>query len=116
MAEPAHAPALLEPIVLLAAAVATVPLAKRLGLGSVLGYLAAGIVVGPAALGLFGRSGEIAGVAELGIVLLLFVIGLELKLSRLWELRRDIFGLGTAQVLVSGALITLYPLLVAGLS
>lgn len=114
MAEPAHAPALLEPIALLAAAVAAVPLAKRLGLGSVLGYLAAGIVVGPAALGLFGRSGEIAGVAELGIVLLLFVIGLELKLSRLWELRRDIFGLGTAQVLVSGALITLYPLLVVG--
>ena len=105
---------LIEPIVFLAAAVVAVPLAKRLGLGSVIGYIAAGLAVGPFALGLLGEAERVRGVAEFGVVLLLFVIGLELNLSRLWELRRSIFGLGTAQVLVSGALIALYPLLVAG--
>ncbi|CAA9240901.1 MAG: Inner membrane protein, KefB/KefC family [uncultured Acetobacteraceae bacterium] len=105
---------LIEPIVFLAAAVVAVPLAKRLGLGSVLGYLAAGIAVGPFALGLLGEAERVRGVAELGVVLLLFVIGLELNLSRLWEMRRSIFGLGTAQVLVSGAVITMYPYFVAG--
>ena len=101
---------LIEPIVFLAAAVVAVPLAKRLGLGSVIGYIAAGLAVGPFALGLFGEAEPVRGVAELGVVLLLFLIGLELNLSRLWALRRDIFGLGTAQLLVSGALIALYPL------
>ncbi len=105
---------LIEPIVFLAAAVVAVPLAKRLGLGSVLGYIAAGVAVGPFALGLLGEAERVRGVAELGVVLLLFVIGLELNLSRLWELRRAIFGLGTAQVLASGALIALYPYFVAG--
>ncbi|CAA9268588.1 MAG: Inner membrane protein, KefB/KefC family [uncultured Acetobacteraceae bacterium] len=105
---------LIEPIVFLAAAVVAVPLAKRLGLGSVLGYLAAGVAVGPFALGLLGEAEAVRGVAELGVVLLLFVIGLELNLSRLWEMRRSIFGLGTAQVLVSGAVITMYPYFVAG--
>jgi Kef-type K+ transport system membrane component KefB/voltage-gated potassium channel Kch len=116
MADAAHATSLLEPIVLLATAVVAVPLAKRLGLGSVLGYIAAGIAIGPFALGLFAEPGRVSGIAELGIVLLLFLIGLELNLRRLWALRRDIFGLGTAQVVVSGAVITLYPLLVAGRS
>ena len=105
---------LIEPIVFLAAAVVAVPLAKRLGLGSVIGYIAAGLAVGPFALGLLGEAERVRGVAEFGVVLLLFVIGLELNLSRLWELRRSIFGLGTAQVLVSGALIALYPYVVAG--
>ena len=105
---------LIEPIVFLSAAVVAVPLAKRLGLGSVIGYIAAGLAVGPFALGLLGEAERVRGVAEFGVVLLLFVIGLELNLSRLWELRRSIFGLGTAQVLVSGALIALYPYLVAG--
>jgi monovalent cation:proton antiporter-2 (CPA2) family protein len=116
MADATHATSLLEPVVLLATAVIAVPLAKRLGLGSVLGYIAAGIAIGPFALGLFAEPGRVSGIAELGIVLLLFLIGLELNLRRLWALRRDILGLGTAQVVVSGALITLYPLLVAGRS
>ncbi len=105
---------LIEPIVLLAAAVVAVPLAKRLGLGSVIGYIAAGVAVGPFAIGLLGEAERVRGVAELGVVLLLFVIGLELNLSRLWEMRRSIFGLGTAQVLVSGAFIAMYPYFVAG--
>jgi monovalent cation:proton antiporter-2 (CPA2) family protein len=112
----AAAPSLLEPIVLLGAAVLAVPLARRLGLGPVLGYLAAGVAIGPSVLGLFAEPGRVMGVAELGIVLLLFVVGLELNLSRLWALRRDILGLGTAQVLVSGALIALYPYFVVGRS
>jgi monovalent cation:proton antiporter-2 (CPA2) family protein len=107
MEEAHHAPPLLEPMVLLAAAVLAVPLFKRLGLGSVLGYIAAGIAIGPFVLGLFATSGRVAGVAELGIVLLLFIIGLELNLRRLWALRRDIFGLGTAQMLVCGGLLSL---------
>ena len=112
MTEAAHTIAFLEPIVLLAAAVLVVPVAKRLGLGSVLGYIAAGIVVGPSALGLFREPSRISGIAELGIALLLFIIGLELNLRRLWSMRRDIFGLGSAQVVVSGALLALYSLLV----
>ncbi|WP_431282610.1 monovalent cation:proton antiporter-2 (CPA2) family protein [Humitalea sp. 24SJ18S-53] len=112
MADTAHATSLLEPIVLLATAVIAVPLAKRLGLGSVLGYIFAGIAIGPFLLGLFAEPGRVTGIAELGIVLLLFIIGLELNLGRLWAMRRDIFGLGTAQIVVSGAVITLYPLLV----
>ncbi|HVZ14797.1 MAG TPA: monovalent cation:proton antiporter-2 (CPA2) family protein, partial [Bauldia sp.] len=78
---------------------------KRIGLGSVVGYLAGGLVIGPYGLGLFHDPESILGVAEFGVVLLLFVIGLELKPSRLWNLRRDIFGLGLAQVLLCGALI-----------
>jgi monovalent cation:proton antiporter-2 (CPA2) family protein len=116
MADTAHAASLIEPIVLLATAVVAVPIAKRLGLGSVLGYIAAGIAIGPSALGLFAEPGRVTGIAELGIVLLLFIIGLELNLGRLWSLRRDILGLGTAQIVVSGALIALYPLLVDGRS
>lgn len=114
MAEAAHAASLIEPIVLLGAAVVAVPLAKRIGLGSVLGYIAAGLAIGPSVAGLFTEPGRVAGIAELGIVLLLFVIGLELNLRRLWALRRDILGLGSAQILVSGAVIMLYPLIVVG--
>ncbi len=83
MAEAAHATSLLEPIVLLVTAVVAVPLAKRLGLGSVLGYIAAGIAIGPFVLGLFAAPGRVSGIAELGIVLLLFLVGLELNLRRL---------------------------------
>ncbi len=91
---------------LLAAAVVAVPVFKRLGLGSVLGYLAAGVVIGPFGVRLFTDPASIVHTAELGVVLLLFVIGLEMKPSRLWALRRDIFGLGAAQVLLCGALMT----------
>jgi len=105
---------LTEAAILLAAAVVAVPLFRKLRLGSVLGYLAAGIVIGPAGLGFFNDPESIMHVAELGVVLLLFLIGLELDPARLWAMRRDIFGLGAAQVLVSGGLAMLFPLLVVG--
>lgn len=94
-----------EPLILLGAAALAVPICKRLGFGSILGYLAAGVVIGPV-LRLITESESILKVAELGVVLLLFVIGLELKPSRLWSMRRDIFGLGSAQLLVTGAVLT----------
>jgi monovalent cation:proton antiporter-2 (CPA2) family protein len=94
-------------IILLAAAVITVPLARVIGLGTVPGFLLAGIVVGPSALSLIDNAEEIRHLAELGVVLLLFIIGIELKPSRLWVMRRLVFGLGTLQVVVTGALITL---------
>ena len=98
-------PSLLDAVALLGSAVVAVPIFKRLGLGSVLGYLAAGVAIGPFGVGLFQDSAAILNVAELGVVMLLFIIGLELKPSRLWSLRRDIFGLGLAQVAACGALI-----------
>jgi monovalent cation:proton antiporter-2 (CPA2) family protein len=87
-----------EAAVFLAAAVVAVPLFRRLGLGSVLGYLVAGIVIGPWGLHLVGDVENVRGFAELGVVFLLFIIGLELQPSRLWVLRRSVFGLGGAQV------------------
>ena len=94
-------PFLLQALIFLGAAVIAVPLAKRLGLGSVLGYLAAGVVVGPDLLGLFDDVDEVLHFAEFGVVLLLFVIGLELQPERLWTLRRAVFGLGGGQVLLT---------------
>lgn len=91
-----------EAIIFLAATVVAVPIAKRLGLGSVVGYLAAGAVVGPHGFRLLGAGADVMHVAELGVVLLLFVIGLELDPLKLWRMKRDIFGLGTAQVLLTG--------------
>ncbi|TDU24300.1 Kef-type potassium/proton antiporter (CPA2 family) [Panacagrimonas perspica] len=85
----------------LAAAVLFVPLFKRLGLGAVLGYLAAGLVIGPGGLGLIGDVESILHISEFGVVLLLFVIGLELQPSRLWLLRSPVFGTGGLQVLLS---------------
>jgi monovalent cation:H+ antiporter-2, CPA2 family len=90
-----------QALVLLGAAVVAAPVFKRIGLGTVLGYLAAGIIVGPV-LGLISGTDDILHVAELGVVMLLFVIGLELKPSRLWAMRRDIFGLGFTQVIACG--------------
>jgi glutathione-regulated potassium-efflux system ancillary protein KefC len=89
---------LLNALVYLAAAVAAVPLAKRFGLGAVLGYLLAGMAIGPWGLGLISEVETILHFSEFGVVLLLFVIGLELEPQRLWSLRRQIFGWGTAQV------------------
>ena len=89
-------------VIMLGAALAFVFLFRRLGLGAVLGYLVAGAVIGPQGLGLVGHAEQKMGIAELGIVLLLFLVGLELHPSRLWRLRRDIFGLGLAQVVVCG--------------
>ena len=85
-------------VVLLAAAVIAVPLFRRIGLGSVLGYLAAGLAIGPYGLGFFGDAQAILHVAELGVVLFLFIIGLEMQPSRLWAMRGEIFGLGLLQV------------------
>ncbi len=97
---------LVKVVVLLGAGVLAVPLFKRLGLGSVLGYLAAGLAIGPFGLGFFNEAGTILHVAELGVVMFLFVIGLEMQPTRLWKLRREIFGLGLMQVVVCGALLT----------
>jgi CPA2 family monovalent cation:H+ antiporter-2/glutathione-regulated potassium-efflux system protein KefB len=92
-------------VVLLAAATIAVPLTRRAGFGSVLGYLIAGIVIGPAGLRLITNVNEIASIADLGVVMLLFLIGLEVRPQRLWVMRRAVFGLGTAQVVVSAAVI-----------
>lgn len=93
-------------VALLAAAVVAVPLFRKLGLGAVLGYLSAGLLIGPFGLGLFDDPEAILHVAELGVVLFLFLIGLEMRPAKLWALRREIFGLGVAQVLACGALLT----------
>ncbi len=102
-----HAPAwLINSFIYLAAAVIAVPLAKKLGLGSIIGYLAAGIAIGPWGLGLVTNVQDILHFAEFGVVLMLFLIGLELEPKRLWNLRRPIFGWGSAQVLACAALLT----------
>lgn len=106
MAAETHSTELVQVVALLSAGVIAVPLFKRLGLGSVLGYLAAGLVIGPFGLGLFTSPQVILHVAELGVVMFLFVIGLEMQPSRLWSLRAEIFGLGVTQVLICGALLT----------
>lgn len=93
-------------VALLTAGVVAVPLFRKLGLGSVLGYLAAGLVIGPYGLKLFSDPEAILHVAELGVVLFLFIIGLEMRPAKLWSLRREIFGLGVTQVLVCCALLS----------
>lgn len=92
-------------VIFLFAAVLAVPLAKRLQLGAVLGYLLAGVVIGPQALGLIRDTESVAHTSELGVVLLLFIIGLELSPKRLWLMRKSVFGVGSAQVLLTGAII-----------
>ncbi len=98
---------LIETAIYLSAAVIAVPLFKKFRLGAVLGYLAAGIVIGPHVLGLVSNVENILHFSELGVVLLLFIIGLELQPSRLWVLRKSVFGLGGAQVAVTAALLGL---------
>ena len=90
----------------LSAAVVAVPLAKKLGLGSIIGYLTAGMAIGPWGLGLVSNVQDILHFAEFGVVLMLFLVGLELEPQRLWSLRRPIFGWGSAQVLGCAVLIT----------
>ncbi len=114
-AAPAHGAAstaaaveLVPILVLLGAAVLAVPLFKRLGLGSVTGYLAAGMVVGPFGLQVVADPGAILHIAELGVVMFLFVIGLEMQPSRLWTMRGEIFGLGFAQVAGASAVLTVF--------
>ncbi|KRA50594.1 monovalent cation:proton antiporter-2 (CPA2) family protein [Pseudoxanthomonas sp. Root630] len=97
---------LVSVVALLGAAVVTVPIFRRLGLGSVLGYLAAGLAIGPFGLKWFNDPQSILHVAELGVVMFLFVIGLEMRPSHLWSLRKQIFGLGALQITVCTVLLT----------
>ena len=107
MAAEASGPDLAKIVALLGAAVVAVPIFKRLGLGSVLGYLAAGLAIGPFGLALFTDPQAIIHVAELGVVMFLFIVGLEMEPARLWGLRREIFGLGALQVGLCSALLTI---------
>ena len=103
-----HTPAwLVNSFIYLSAAVLAVPLSKALGLGSIIGYLAAGIAIGPWGIGLVANGEDILHFAEFGVVLMLFLVGLELEPKRLWALRRPIFGWGSAQVLGCTAVIFL---------
>ncbi|KAF1032727.1 MAG: Glutathione-regulated potassium-efflux system protein KefC [Pseudomonas sp.] len=88
-------------VVFLLAAVLAVPLAKRLQLGAVLGYLLAGVLIGPSVLKLVDDPQSVSSISELGVVLLLFIIGLELSPKRLWVMRKAVFGVGLAQVLLT---------------
>ncbi len=106
MSSEAHSISLVAPVVLLVAAVIAVPIFKRIGLGSVLGYLIAGLIIGPFGFAFFQDSTAILHIAELGIVMYLFVIGLEMQPSHLWSLRREIFGLGTLQIIICALALT----------
>jgi glutathione-regulated potassium-efflux system protein KefB len=99
-----HAPVSLlgDGVILLGFALVFVLLFRRLGLGATLGYLVAGALVGPQLLGLVGGGEAILEIAEIGIVLLLFLVGLELNPTRLWRMRHDIFGFGLMQVVLCG--------------
>lgn len=102
----ATSPDFLTPVlVFCAAAVVAVPLVRRAGLSAVIGYLVAGAAIGPFGLRFVTEPETVSGVAELGVVLLLFIVGLELKLTKLWTMRADIFGLGAAQLGATGAVI-----------
>ena len=95
-----HLPSwLINSIIYLSAAVIAVPLSKALGLGAIIGYLAAGMAIGPWGLGLVANVQDILHFAEFGVVLMLFLVGLELEPRRLWNMRRPIFGWGSLQVL-----------------
>ncbi len=103
-------------VVFLLATVIMVPLTKRFRLGAVLGYLLAGMVIGPQLLGLVGDTAGVATIAEFGVVLMLFVIGLELSPQRLWVMRRSVFGTGLLQVLATSVVIAAVAYYLAGLS
>lgn len=104
---------LAQAFVYLLAAVVSVPVAKRLGLGSVLGYLLAGVAIGPSALGFVGAEGsDVMHFAEFGVVMMLFLVGLELKPRLLWRLRGPILGMGGVQVLATALLIAAATMLI----
>lgn len=107
---------LLTVVVLLAAVVLAVPVAKRLGFGGPVGYLGAGLVIGPAGLGLVTDVGAISHVSEFGVIMLLFLIGLELRPARLWVMRKAVLGLGGAQVALTALIIAAVAVLALGLS
>jgi monovalent cation:proton antiporter-2 (CPA2) family protein len=93
-------------VLLLAAAVLMVSLSRRFGFGSILGYLVAGALIGPSGFRLVSDVGAIRQISELGVLMLLFIIGLELRLPRIWAMRRSVFGLGGAQVAATGAVLS----------
>src|SRR5436190_16837201 len=100
-----------QALVYLAAGVIAVPVFKRLGLGSVLGYLVAGMAIGPWGMRLVSEPSTVLGIAELGVVLLLFLVGIELNVQKVWTLRRAIFGLGTVQVVATIGAVTIIAVL-----
>ena len=102
--------------IMLGAALVFVTLFRQLKLGATLGYIVAGALIGPHVLGLIGDPDQLAGIAEIGIALLLFIVGLELQPGRLWRLRKDIFGLGLAQVVLCGIALSLLLYLTIGIS
>ncbi len=117
-AETAHATGtMLEALaVMLGAALLSVLVFRKLGLGATLGYIVGGVIIGPQVLDLVGEPERLASISELGIALLLFIIGLELNPSRLWRLRKDIFGLGFAQVTICGLALSGFIYLALGIS
>ena len=107
---------LLETFVFLLATIVVVPVCRKFGLSTVLGYLLAGLLVGPSGLGLIGNTAEVLHFAEFGIVLLLFIIGLELRPRRLWTMRRLLLGLGAGQILFTSIVIAAFSFMLLGLS
>jgi monovalent cation:proton antiporter-2 (CPA2) family protein len=102
---------LFQAFIYLGAAVVSVPIAKRLGLGSVLGYLLAGVIIGPHVLGFIGDArGDVMNVAQFGVVMMLFLVGLELRPNVLWRLRGPIFGSGTLQVCLTALICAVFAL------
>ena len=116
MAEASLAHTIGPAVLLMGAAVVAVPIFKRLGLGSVLGYFAAGVLVGPSVLRLFTDAQSILHFSELGVVMFLFIIGLELRPQKLWAMRGQIFGLGLVQVFAATAALAAAAMLAFGLS
>jgi glutathione-regulated potassium-efflux system protein KefB len=102
--------------IMLGTALVFVTLFRKLGLGATLGYIVGGILIGPQVLGLIADPQQMASISEIGIALLLFIVGLELQPSRLWHLRKDIFGLGLAQVVLCGLALSLFVQLALGVS
>jgi glutathione-regulated potassium-efflux system ancillary protein KefC len=107
---------LMTSLIYLFAAVISVPIAKKIGLGSVLGYLLAGVIIGPYVLALVGDQTEVMHFAEYGVIMMLFLIGLELEASRLWQMRKSILGLGGLQLVLTSLLLWLLLVLITGLS
>jgi glutathione-regulated potassium-efflux system protein KefB len=113
-ASPETVTMLREGVVLLGAGLGFVMLFRKLGLGAVLGYLVAGAAIGPSGIGLVAGGESKLAIAEIGIALLLFLVGLELSPARLWRLKRDIFGLGLAQVALCGVALAVMIYVAAG--
>ncbi len=107
---------MIEILYLLVAAVVAVLIFSRLGLGSVLGYLAAGAIIGPFGLALITDAENLRHIGEFGVVFLLFMIGIEMKPQRLWIMRNAVFGLGGSQVLITGVVLTTLTYFIAGLT